>query len=86
MWSVAEMDRVLCKQWDLVAAASNSARTAARFRHVRRVLEGCGGRDVRPPSDGGKANKKPAADVSARAFDISCDDGLIHLICPTCQV
>jgi len=44
-------------------------------------------RDVRPPSEGERvSNKKPAADGSARAFDISSDDGLIQLICPTCQV
>lgn len=31
------------------------------------------------------ANKKPAADGSARALDISCDGEVILLICPTRQ-
>ena len=34
---------------------------------------------------GERANKKPAADGSARALDSSCDDGVIAVICPTGQ-
>ena len=40
---------------------------------------------IKRPSDFVKANKKPAADGSARALDISFDDGVIALICPTGQ-
>jgi hypothetical protein len=43
-------------------------------------------RDVRPPSDSSTQQKKPAADFSARAFDDFCDDELMPVICPTCQL
>jgi len=30
--------------------------------------------------------KKPAADFSARALEDCCDDGVMPVICPTCQM
>ena len=39
----------------------------------------CGRRPIR------MSNEKPAADFSARALDDYCDDGLMPVICPTCQ-
>jgi hypothetical protein len=43
-------------------------------------------RDVRPSSDSGMLMKKPAADFSARALEDCCDDGVMPVICPTCQM
>jgi hypothetical protein len=39
---------------------------------------------VRPPSDSRIPNKKPATDFSVRAFNFH-DDGVMLVICPTCQ-
>jgi hypothetical protein len=41
-------------------------------------------RDVRPPSDSG--NEKARDRFPARASQKSCDDAVMPLICPTCQI
>ncbi len=43
-------------------------------------VDACGRRPIREFQ-----NKKPATDFSVRALQISRDDGVMPVICPTCQ-